>query len=155
MRETRKDTAPVARIPVAARRLPSNSQKLITNLFYGEKGSLIPTTGRRQRKKDLFQKSSHNGTRTRDFSEETTAAATSRRCRRDRYWLFNASYASTLTRILRGNEKQMEIVLVTNLLRCDTRYKQYERENLFHICFAIDDLKCLFIRSICSSKSVT
>lgn len=35
---TGKDSASVARIPVAARRLSSNSQKLITNLFHGDKG---------------------------------------------------------------------------------------------------------------------
>nr|KAF7425233.1 hypothetical protein H0235_007671 [Vespula pensylvanica] len=40
---TRKDSAPVARIPMAARRQPSNSQKLITNLFHAktkEKGAV-------------------------------------------------------------------------------------------------------------------
>lgn len=73
---TRKDSAPVARIPMAARRQPSNSQKLITNLFHGEKGrfslsrslslSLLATVKRRQRKKELFQKSSHNGIKTRE-----------------------------------------------------------------------------------------
>lgn len=123
---------------MAARRLPSNSQKLITNLFYGEKGSLIPTTERRQRKKDLFQKSSHNGTRTRerDFSEKTIAT-TSRRCRRDRYWFPNTSLAvppcfefCAKLKEKKKRKGKKKIAIITNFLRLLSKKKNSQHQSL-------------------------
>lgn len=88
---TGKDSAAAARIPVAARRLASNSQKLITNLFHGGKGSAVRTAGQRQRKKELLRESSHNGTGTRAFLEKTRAQScvSFHRCPIDSRWNFS------------------------------------------------------------------
>jgi len=84
-RNDEKDTAPVAaRTPVAARRLPSNSQKLITNLFYGEKGSLMPHDSAETKGKgsvsEIVAQWNENAILVR---ENNRRAATSRRCRPD------------------------------------------------------------------------